>query len=54
MVLKEIFETAPKNIGNRAGKTWEDQRETFDFDDLMESEKLQLDENLKIVTKINF
>lgn len=54
VVLKEIFETAPKNIGNRAGKTWEDQRETFDFDDLMESEKLQLDENLKIITKMNF
>lgn len=23
-VLKEIFETQPQNIGNRAGKTWEE------------------------------
>jgi len=54
VVLKEIFETTPNNIGNRAGTTWEDQRETFEFDELMESAKLQLDENLKIISKINF
>jgi len=53
-VLKDIFNSNPVNIGNRAGKTWEDHRETFEFDELMESEKLQLDENLKIANKMNF
>jgi len=53
-VLKEIFETPPVGTGNRAAKTWEDNKETFEFDELIDSQKLQLDEHLKIVKKAGF
>lgn len=39
-VLKEIFESPPVGTGNRAAKTWEDNRETFEFDEMMDSQKL--------------
>ena len=54
-ILKEIFERKPENVSQRAEKAWNDNVETLeDFDTLIQTGKLQLDEHCKIVHQKNF